>query len=129
MTEYYKCGDCDFESDKILDIVACKDFFHRVVPGDKIIMPVGDCPKCGAFCYVDKRYYNHMFALTFTIVSQNDGGHITTDEFWQGLKRRIRILANNQDELEEAAQSDMACDSYRTNYEEFLQWEQDGIFK
>ena len=124
MAEYYKCDDCGYESDNILDIVACKDFFQRVVPGDQIIVPIGDCPKCGAFCFVHERYYNHMFTLAFTVVSKNDGKHVTTDEYWQGLKRRMRILARNNDELESAAQGDLPCDTYPTGHEEFLQWQQ-----
>ena len=44
-----ECDNCDWKgrSEECEDI---RDFWSRVEPGD--IMPAGDCPECGAFCFL-----------------------------------------------------------------------------
>jgi len=127
MAKYYKCENCQYETDDIEDLKESTDLCNRLTIGETIIVPAGDCPECGAFCYVHKRYYNHALTLVFTVVSEHDGEHITIDEFKQGLKRRIRILQKNPSELEEAAHCELPYDSYPTGHEEFLQWQQESL--
>lgn len=43
------CDNCDKEHD-IHDLDEYRDFWSRIEVGSET--PVGDCPSCGAFCYV-----------------------------------------------------------------------------
>lgn len=44
------CANCDWSGD-ISEADECRDFWSRVEPGDTV--PAGDCPECGAFCFVE----------------------------------------------------------------------------
>ena len=46
--------------------------------------------------------YNHMFSIAFTVVSENDGENVTTQELLDGLANRLAMLAAKGDEIIEA---------------------------
>ena len=47
--------------------------------------------------------YNHMFTIAFTVVSENDGEHVTEQELLDGLANRLQTLAaSGNDEIVEA---------------------------
>lgn len=46
--ECVACANCDWHG-AASECDEYQDFWSRVEPGE--IIPHGDCPKCGAFCY------------------------------------------------------------------------------
>ncbi len=47
------CQNCDWEGDPS-KTKPVKDLEERVAPGE--ILPVGECPRCGAVCHLKKTY-------------------------------------------------------------------------
>lgn len=52
MEKRYRCNNCEktWYNDEVL--LWIKGFFERTEPGNEI--PAGECPECGALCYVVK---------------------------------------------------------------------------
>lgn len=47
------CDNCggQFDLDLIVPLESCRDLGERLDPGS--VVPAGECPECGAFCYLD----------------------------------------------------------------------------
>lgn len=50
----------------------------------------------------DKVYYNHAFDIGFTVMTTNPDGKATDAEILDGLRRRIAMLEQHPDEIQEA---------------------------
>lgn len=64
----------------------------------------------------DKIYYNHAYDLAFEVMTTNpEGGAATKEEIIEGLKRRLKMLESNEEELAQA------CSCYDPMEEEYTQ--------
>ena len=51
MSRRVECGDCDWTgTEDDIDLGSVEDLLQRIDPGSEV--PAGECPKCGALCYV-----------------------------------------------------------------------------
>lgn len=51
----------------------------------------------------EKIYYNHAYDLAFEVMTTNpEGGKATKEEIIEGLKRRLKMFEENEEELRDA---------------------------
>lgn len=68
--------------------------------------------------YIDKNgvrskplKYNHMFSLSFTVVTDHEGENVTSEELETGLRYRLeKLTCGRYEDLREACQ--LPCDTY-----------------
>jgi len=60
--------------------------------------------------------YNHAFTIAFTVISDNDGEHVTKQELVAGVLRRVADLVENGDEIIEAC--GLPFDTYQEDDED-----------
>jgi hypothetical protein len=126
MTIFFKCDNCKFESDSLGTLKPCKDLQKRIgMPGDKITVPAGDCPDCGAFCFPERRYYHHIFSINFSVISPYLSGLVSPEELMIGFKRRARFLTREYDDRHPDVISEAVSPngpSSPTNKAEWAKW-------
>lgn len=68
-TECANCGSVSRESE-IVELADCEGLLQRLDPGSEV--PAGECPDCGAFCYLVPEEEGRVYVDARAEVSQDD---------------------------------------------------------
>jgi hypothetical protein len=66
-----ECGNCEWKGRPTIELQAVPDLAQRLDPGS--VVPSGECPKCGALCYLQKPRGNAALPAAKAVIEIKGG--------------------------------------------------------